>query len=96
MENNLYRLRFKVTRLGSERQKIVVGGSWYRNTNASVQSWYEAEARKVYPKYLIEGDTWDYYHRDVLFLVGSVDLALLGFYLWRQWKKIPWPSDNPQ
>ncbi len=88
--------RFEVTRLASGRQKIIVHGSWLRNNNASVESWYEAEARNVYPKYMIEGDTWDYYHRNVLLLVGSVDLVLLASYLRRQWKKIEWPFEEPE
>lgn len=60
--------------------------SWDRNSNASVESWFEAEVQKIYPKYFIEGDTWGYYMRNVLLLVGSIDLALLAFYLRRQWQ----------
>src|SRR5437879_4367547 len=79
--------RFEVTRLRSGRQKLIVSGSWYRNQNASVRSWYEAEAHQVYPKYMNEGDTYGIYHRDAFLLVASVDLAGLGFYLRRRWKK---------
>jgi hypothetical protein len=86
--------RFDVTRLGNGRQKIVVSGSWYRNSNASVQSWYEAEAHKIYPKYMIEGDTWGYYLHGVWILMGLVDLILLGFYLRHEWKKIQWPCES--
>ena len=86
--------RFEVIRLANGRQKIILRGSWLRNTNASVESWYEAGDRTVFPKYFIEADTWGYYQRDVLLLVGSVDLAILAFYLRRQWKKIKWPHDD--
>src|SRR5437879_825618 len=65
----------------------IVSGSWYRNQNASVRSWYEAETHQVYPKYMNEGDTYGIYHRDAFLLVASVDLAGLGFYLRRRWKK---------
>ena len=58
-----------------------------RNQNASVRSWYEPEAHQVYPKYMNEGDTYGIYQRDALVLVASVDLAGLGFYLRRRWKK---------
>jgi hypothetical protein len=87
--------RFEVTLLANGRQKIIVQGSWLRNNNASVESWYEAETRNVYPKYMIEGDTWGYYQRTALLLVGSIDLALLAFYFRRQWKKIQWPFEDP-
>lgn len=78
--------RFEVTRMSNGRQKLIVRGSWYRNSNASVESWYEVEGQKIHPKYFIEGDTWGYYMRNVFLLVGSIDLALLAFYLRRKWK----------
>ena len=81
--------QFSVIRLANARQKVIVSGSWYRNNNASVQSWYEAEAHKIYPKYVIEADTRRYYGYAILFLVGLVDMILLGFYLWRAWEKDP-------
>jgi hypothetical protein len=79
--------RFEVTRLANGRQKLVVDGSWYRNSNASVRGWYEAEAHAIYPKYFNEGDTYGIYLRDTLLLVAALNLAWLSIYLRRRWKK---------
>lgn len=81
------RSSFEVTRLSSSRQKLIVSGSWYRNSNASVRSWYEAEDRRIYPKYMNEGDTYGLYLRNALLLVGIVDLLGLAFYLRRVLKR---------
>jgi hypothetical protein len=79
--------RFEVASLPNGRQKIIVTGYWFRNSNATVRSWYEADARGVYPRYINEGDTYGLYMLDTLLFIVLIDVAAVAFYLRRRWKK---------
>jgi hypothetical protein len=86
-DDTLMSARFEVATLGNGRQKLVVRGSWWRNRNASMDSWYEADSRQVYPKYFEDGDTYGLYLRNAFLLVGAIDFAGLAFYLRWWWKR---------
>ena len=88
-DDTLLAARFEATSLANGRQKIVADGSWMRNKNASVRSWYEAEDRKVYPRFITEGDTYTFYFLDAIGLVAALDCIGLIFYVRRRSKKAP-------
>src|SRR5262249_53260812 len=83
-DDTLLMARFEVTALNNGRQKIVADGYWMRNSNASVRSWYEAEDRKVYPRFMSEGDTYGLYFLDAIGLVALLDCA--GLILYVRWR----------
>jgi hypothetical protein len=88
--DTLMNARFEVTPLANGRQKIEVHSSWQRNENAFMETWYEADAQQVYPKYFRDGDTYDYYLRNSYLLAGAIDLVglILYFRWWRRRKAL--------
>src|SRR6202040_4370547 len=74
---------FEVSRLKNDRQRLLVSATWCGHGAGYYESWYEADSRRVYPKYR---KTLDLYWGESLFASIGVHAMALALILYRRKK----------